>query len=137
MLALGIGAGLPLGVRHTQRLQSGAGAAEARFAGDLSLVHCGGKAVRLSHALERFAPGTLMRGREQDAVDVENSRGQCAAVGPGAHGFADDHHGCTLLPIPAKCQSIKFVDVNGIIPRISSGPAAIGAAHEGRTYDRT
>jgi hypothetical protein len=26
----------------------------------------------------------------------------CAAVGPGVHGFVDDHHGCTLLPIPAK-----------------------------------
>src|SRR5580704_19577633 len=68
----------------------------------MSLVHCGGKVVRLSQALERFAPGTLMRGREQDTVDVENSRGQCAAVGPGAHGFADDHHGRTLLPISAK-----------------------------------
>src|SRR6202023_597299 len=38
---------------------------------------------------------------------------------------------------PRLCQSIKLVDVNGIIPRISSGPAAIGAAHKGRTYDCT
>jgi hypothetical protein len=68
----------------------------------MSLVHCDSKAARLSQALERFAPGTLMWGREQDAVDVKNTRGQRPASGPGAHGFTDDHNACTLLPIPAK-----------------------------------
>jgi hypothetical protein len=41
------------------------------------------------------------------------------------------------LENPRRCQSIKLVNVNGINPRISSGPAAIGAAHKGRTYDCT
>jgi hypothetical protein len=58
----------------------------------MGLIHRGGKLIRLSKAGERFAPGTLMRGCEQDAVNVENARGQpLRVVGPGSRWFADSH----------------------------------------------
>ena len=34
------------------------------------------------------------------------------------------------LENPRRCQSTKLANVNGINPRISSGPAALGAAHK-------
>ena len=76
LLALGVGDGLPLGVRHTQCLQRRTGAAEPWFPRHMGLIHRGGEASGLGKADERLAPGLLMRGCEQDAVHVEDGRRQ-------------------------------------------------------------
>src|ERR1700730_85824 len=90
----------------------------------MGLIDCGGEAVRLGKALERFAPGTLMRGCEQDAIDVENARGQpLGTVGLGSRGFADGHelthsgreNGGALHP-PARRSTVP-----------GSGPAKVGS----------
>jgi hypothetical protein len=50
----------------------------------MGLIHRGGEASRLGNADERLAPGLLMRGCEQDAVDVEDGcRQGSGIVGPG------------------------------------------------------
>jgi hypothetical protein len=42
----------------------------------MGLIHRGGKATGVGKTFEGFTPGTLMRGCEQDAVNVENGRRQ-------------------------------------------------------------
>jgi hypothetical protein len=97
LLALGIDDCLPAGVRHTQCFQGSTSADEAWFARDVGLVHRGGKPIRLGEAMERFAPGTLVRGCEQDAVNVENARGELRwKVRSRSGWFADGHDGYTL-----------------------------------------
>jgi hypothetical protein len=49
---------------------------ETRFARHMGLIHRGREILRIRKTLQRFAPGALMRGREQDAVDIENGRSQ-------------------------------------------------------------
>jgi len=62
------------GINHAQRIESGAGADEARFARDTSLVDCGREALRVRKAVEGFAPRFLVRGSQEDTVNVENDR---------------------------------------------------------------
>jgi hypothetical protein len=84
LLALGVGDRLLLGVRHTQCLQRRKGAAEPWLPRHMGLIHRGGEARRLGEAGKRLAPGTLMRGCEQDAVHVEDGcRQGPGIVGPG------------------------------------------------------
>ena len=64
LLFFGIDHGLPLGLWHTQCLKGSTGAAEARFARNMGLVHRGGEAIWIREASESFAPSPLMRGCE-------------------------------------------------------------------------
>jgi hypothetical protein len=90
-------------------LQGGTGAAEARLARDVGLVHRGGEAIRLSEAVERFAPGALMRGCEQNAVDVENARVQrLGMIGSAPRGFGDGDDGCTLPLLRRELRHANF-----------------------------
>ncbi len=83
LLALRIGDGLSPGVRHAQCLEGGTGTAEAGFARHMGLVYRRGEAIGLGKAVERLAPSPLMRGCEQDFVDVENrGRQRMGMVGP-------------------------------------------------------
>jgi hypothetical protein len=75
LFSIGIG---PSAARHPAHLRppGGAGANQARFAGDICLIDCGRETIRVGKALARFAPGALMRRCEQDVVNVENGRRQ-------------------------------------------------------------
>ena len=62
-------------------------AGQPRFARHKGLIHRSGEASRLDNAGERFAPCSLMRGREQHAVDVENKRRQLPHLFRSGHRF--------------------------------------------------
>ena len=76
LLAHRIGGRKPGGVGHTQSGQRGDGAAQARFAGHGSLIHRRGEARRIGQPIKRLAPGALMRGCEEHAIDIEDRGGQ-------------------------------------------------------------
>ena len=83
LLVLGIDNSLPFGVRHTQCLQCSPRAAKTWFPCYMGLIHRGCEAIRVSETFDSFAPSSLMRGCEQDAIDIKNGRGQpLRMVGP-------------------------------------------------------
>jgi hypothetical protein len=83
LLVLGIDNSLPFGVRNTQCLKCGTRTAKTWFARYMGLIHRGREATRVSETFESFAPSSLMGGREQDAINVENACGQpFRMVGP-------------------------------------------------------
>jgi hypothetical protein len=81
-----------------------------------------GEAIWLSKSLERFAPGTLMRGCEQDAINVENGRRQgLRPLGSGAHWFTDSHDACTLLRFSRERPwiAISWRPLRPVFPRVA------------------
>ena len=73
-----------------------------------TLIHHGREILRIGKTLQRFAPGALMRGRAQDAVDVENGRGQRRRrVRSGFHWFGSDHGACNTLAIDSPDRFVQ------------------------------
>jgi hypothetical protein len=121
---------MPPGVQHAQRLQGSKGAAEPWLARDVGLIHCGGEAIRLGEAVERFAPGTLVRGCEQHAVHVEDARDQrLGLAGPGSRWSADGHGaGATSKAVPAWSSSVRPPRATATSPWFAASEASRSAA---------
>ena len=119
---LGINNSLPFGVRHTQRLQCSARAAKSWFSRYVGLIHGGREATRVSKTFESFSPSSLMRGCEQDAINIENARGQrFGMVGLESSQFEDGHK---LMPLGSENNGAEHRPARrSIIP--SSGSAKI------------
>lgn len=130
LLALGIGGGLPLRVRHAQRFQGSTGAAEAWLAGDMGLIQRGGEAVWLGKALQGLAPGPLVRGGEQDAIDVEDACTQGrGGTRWGRRWFADGHGvGVTSNAVPDGSHSVRPSRATATGPRFAASEASRNAA---------
>jgi hypothetical protein len=59
----------------------------------VGLIHGGREASWVGKTFESFAPSSLMGGREQDTVNVENACGQrFGMIGPGSSQFEDGHN---------------------------------------------
>ena len=76
LLAGGVGVHTGGSVQHAECHEGGQSAGHARLAGNGGLIHCRGEPCRIGEAGQRLAPCLFVRRREQDAIDVEDGRGQ-------------------------------------------------------------
>jgi hypothetical protein len=107
LLVFGIGSGLPCCIPHPQCLQGREGTTQTWLTRHLRLIHCGGEATGVGNAFKRFAPGTLMRGGQQDAVNVENCRRQGPRLRRSRfRRFKDSHDVFALLPLGRDLKAI-------------------------------
>ena len=101
----------------------------------MRLIHLGGEATWLGEADESFAPGLLVRGREQDTIDVEDAGVQWTVpVGPEFGRYLRGHQSAPLpVVIPNRArwnESVRLVPIAPTAPgdrfgKYSDAPQAV------------